>query len=78
MINKEEECEQDLMSFEDLETDDESSQQTPTKHVVVAKCIVTPTIQEVNSLETSVDQTRSKRTKHDKTFYDLGSQSPQY
>ena len=39
------------MSFEDLETEDKSSQE-PTKHVVVAKHIDTHNVQETTSSET--------------------------
>ena len=63
-----ENSEQDLMSFEDVETKDESSQKV-TKHVVVAKSIDSYNVQETNSVNHSTESRRS---------YDLRNKSPQY
>ncbi|CAB3990321.1 Hypothetical predicted protein [Paramuricea clavata] len=81
LILLDDKSEQDLMSFEDLETEDESSQEA-TKHVVVAKHIYTHTTQETNSAETSVNHTRPERTNYANEdghrSYDHQRKSPQY
>jgi hypothetical protein len=70
---------EDLMSFEDLETEDENSQDT-TKHTVVAKHIGTHNIQDTNSTQAFANHTGSVQTNYsqeDKS-YNLRSKSPQY
>lgn len=73
--------EQDLISFEDLETEDKSSQE-PRKYVVVAQHINSHNTPETNSSEMTVNHTTiTEQTdfsyKNQKT-YNLRSKSPQY